>query len=447
MINLKQQILNNKIHIMKKAFLSLLLALSCFWASAQYAGLTLYYTTGKMDDAKKEIDKLMIDPKTQDKAETYLWKSNIYSELYADSSLTSKYPGAEKEAFDALNKYVTKEPDLKKLKEEGMRGVSLLYGGSFNKGRTAFQNKDWNKAFENFSFCQQVSEFIGKNSLSSNGKYTIDTTVVLYCAYSAQNANKPAEAASRYKSLADWKINDKDFEDIYKFILDYDTKQKDEASFKKYLAIAKELYPNDAPTWNQFEMNYMTNNTGLDQIVSKYKTEDAGGKLTEDGYLTYAESFAMPDKSQAEKLDSSQQVQLKLTAADAFSKAYNLNNKNGLYAFNAGVLYYNIFSTLDDRFFANAGETAALKAKRAEILKDQQGYADKSIDWLEKSYTSLKAKDPREKNENNSLNRTVLMLSNLYAWKRDKSRGVNPKDYDAYDAKYKIYDAEVDKYK
>jgi len=92
MINLKQQILNNKIHIMKKAFLSLLLALSCFWASAQYAGLTLYYTTGKMDDAKKEIDKLMIDPKTQDKAETYLWKSNIYSELYADSSLTSKYP-------------------------------------------------------------------------------------------------------------------------------------------------------------------------------------------------------------------------------------------------------------------------------------------------------------------------------------------------------------------
>jgi hypothetical protein len=80
-------------------------------------------------------------------------------------------------------------------------------------------------------------------------------------------------------------------------------------------------------------------------------------------------------------------------------------------------------------------------------LKDQQGYADKSIDWLEKSYTSLKAKDPREKNENNSLNRTVLMLSNLYAWKRDKSRGVNPKDYDAYDAKYKIYDAEVDKYK
>ena len=29
------------------------------------------------------------------------------------------------------------------------------------------------------------------------------------------------------------KINDKEYEDIYKYILDYDTKRKDEASFKK----------------------------------------------------------------------------------------------------------------------------------------------------------------------------------------------------------------------
>jgi len=433
---------------MKKVFLSLLLGSCTLWAAAQYTSVTLYYSTGKMEDAKKEVDKLVTEPKTQDKAETYLWKANVYSELFADSSLTAKYPGAEKEALAALNKYVEKEPDLKKLKEEGnTRGVSLLYGGSFNNGRTAFQNKDWNKAFEQFAFCQQVSEFIGKHSLTSTGKYTIDTTVVLYAAYSAQNANKPAEAAARYKALADWKVNDKDFEDIYKFILDYDTKQKDEASFKKYLAIAKEVYPADAAMWSQFEMNYMTSNTGLSDIIAKYKAEDAAGKLNEDGYVTYAESFAMPDKNQEEKLDSTQKIELKLTAADAFSKAYNLNNKNGLYAFNTGVLYYNVFTTLDDRFFANAGEAAALKAKRAEILKDQQEWAAKSIDWLEKAYNTLKAKEPREKNESNSLNRTVTMLANLYMWKRDKSRGVNPKDYDAFDAKFKIYDAEVDKYK
>ncbi|QEC65920.1 hypothetical protein FRZ67_00860 [Panacibacter ginsenosidivorans] len=432
---------------MKKVFLSLVLAFFSLWVAAQYNAVTLYYSTGKIEDAKKEVDKLMADPKTKDKAETYIWKINVYSELYADSSLTTKYPSARVDAFEALNTYVTKEPDLKLLKEQGGRAMNILYGNSFNSGRSAFTAKDWNKAYDNFAFCQQVSEFIGAHGLNTNGKYTIDTTVVLYTAYSAQNAGKSAEAATRYKALADWKINDKEYEDIYKFILDYDTKQKDNASFQKYLAIAKEVFPGDASLWNQFEMNYMTNNTGLDEIISKYKTEDATGKLTEDGYITYAESFAMPDKAQADKLDSAQQVQLKLTAADAFAKAYNLNNKAGLYAFNTGVLYYNIFSALDDRFYAYTGESPAFKAKRAEIVKEQQDYAAKSIEWLEKGYTALKAKDPREKSENNSLNRCVTFLANLYMWKRDKSRGVNPKDYDAFDTKYQFYDGEVDKYK
>jgi hypothetical protein len=448
MINQKQQILNNKIHIMKKVFLSLVLASFSLLVTAQYNSVTLYYSTGKMEDAKKEIDKLMTEDKTKDKPETFLWKYNVYSELYADSVLNPKYPDAGTQAFDALNQYVTKVPDLKKFKEENnTRGISLLYGGSFNKGRAAFTAKEWENAYNNFAFCQQVSEFIGKNGLTTTGKYTIDTTVVLYTAYSAQNAGKAAEAATRYKALADWKINDKDFEDIYKFILDFDTKQKDEASFKKYLAIAKEVFPADAAMWGQFEMNYMTSNTGLDQIISKYKEEDAAGKLTEDGYLTYAESFAMPDKAQEEKLDSTQKIQLKMTAADAFAKAYNLNNKAGLYAFNTGVLYYGVFSTLDDRFYAYVGESAALKAKRAEIVKEQQDMSSKAIEWLEKGYTTLKAKEPREKNENNSLDRCVTFLANLYMWKRDKSRGVNPKDYDAYDAKYQFYDAEVGKYK
>jgi len=433
---------------MKKVLLSLLLACSAFWVAAQnYNAVTLYYSTGKFEDAKKEIDKLAAEPKAADKAETYLWKAIVYSELYGDSLLTSKYPDAAAQSFEALQKYQAKEPDIKKFADAGgSRALNVLYGQSFNYGRTAFQNKDWNKSFENFAFTQQMSEFIGKYKLTASGNYTKDTTVVLYAAYAAQNAGKTAEAAMRYKLLADWKINDKDFEDIYKFILSYDTEHKDEASFKKYLAISKEVFPADAPLWSQYEMNYMTNNSGLQEIVEKYKAAEAGGKLTEDDYISYAQSFATPEKDQLAKLDSAAQVQLKYTAAEAFEKAYNLNNTNGIYAFNAGVLYYNVFTVLDDRFYANTGESAALKANRAAIVKDQMVLADKAIEWLEKGYNVLKAKTTREKSETVSLNRSIDFLANLYTWKRDKSRGVNPKDYDAFDAKFKFYDQEHDKY-
>jgi len=435
---------------MKKVFFFLLLTTGGIIANAQnYNTVMLDYTTNKFEDAKKEVDKLMADPKAKDNPETLIWKYNVYSSLYADSTLKAKYPDAGQQAWDALTQYAAKDPQLTKLKADpyGMNGISKLYGQSFNYGKSNFQKSDWNKSFEDFSFCQQVSEFIGKNNLNTNGKYTIDTTIVLYAGYAAQNAGKQEEAAKRYKALADYKIGDKDMEDMYKYILDYDTRQKDQASFTKYLAVAKELYPNDAATWNQFEMNYMSNNSSLKDMIEKYKTDDASGKLKEDGYISYAEAFAMPDKNQLAQLDSSQQADLKNTAADAFIKAFNQNNTNGLYAFNAGVLYYNLFGVLDDRYYNLRGESAALKAQRDEVLKQQQALADKSIEWLEKGYNILKAKTNREKTESASLNRAVDYLANLYAWKRDRSKGSNAKDYDAFDAKFKQFDAEHDKYK
>ncbi|HEY6977972.1 MAG TPA: hypothetical protein VH396_16850, partial [Chitinophagaceae bacterium] len=126
---------------MKKLFSFLLLATTAFIVNAQnYNAVFLAYSTQKYEDAKKEIDKLASDPKASDKPETYLWKLTVYGELYGDSTLKTKYPDAGKEAWDALTKYVEKDPQLTKLKENspesgsGLRAISLLYGQSFNYG-------------------------------------------------------------------------------------------------------------------------------------------------------------------------------------------------------------------------------------------------------------------------------------------------------------------------
>ena len=115
------------------------------------------------------------------------------------------------------------------------------------------------------------------------------------------------------------------------------------------------------------------------------------------------------------------------------------------------MLSYNLFNILEDKRYALRGESAALKAQRAEIAKQEQVYADSAILWLEKGYDVMKGKTNREKVEANSLNHTVDYLANLYMWKRDQTKGTNSatasKDYDKYDAKYQQYDAEHDKYK
>ncbi|MBS1731163.1 MAG: hypothetical protein JSS67_10360 [Bacteroidetes bacterium] len=431
---------------MKKLILAILcISFSAVVFSQNYNGITLFIAQQKFDKAKIELDKLMADSKGKENPKTYFFALQLYSELYADSALHQQYPDAGQKAIDALHEYVAKDSTLKDLKEEGPRPIGIMYSSAFNNGRKYFMESNWDEAFNNFKIAEEMSAFANENGFSEN-KIKVDTTTILYTGYAAQNAGKTDEAVQRYKKLADEKIGGKDFEEIYKFILNYDTQKKTEADFKKYLAIAKELYPADDAMWSQFDVNYMGETADMTEVMNKYQQDEKAGILKVKDYVAYAEMFAQPDKEKMKNLDSLQQVNMNLLSADAYAKAYALE-PNGIYLFNAGVLTYNLFGVLDQRFYDLRGESASLKKQRDSVVAQQMVYANKSIEYLEQAYSNLKAKTDRTKVESNSLNRAVDYLANLYIWKRDKSKGVSSKDYDAFDAKFKLYDSEHDKYK
>ena len=432
---------------MKKILLSFLFALTIGIGLSQDNGKLLLFTSQKkFEEAKKEVDKLAADPKTKDKAETLYWITNVYSELYSDSALNIKYPDAHKTATEALAAYRVKDTSFKILKENGLRPVGLLYSGAFNDGKKSFSKQKWDDAFTNFKQAEELSEFINKNGFGTS-KLALDTFTVLLAGYSSQNANKAEDAVYYYTKLADRKIGGQDFLNCYTYLIDYYEKNKDNDKFKKYLAYGKELYPSQAALWSQFEMSNLTENSSLEDILTKFKQEDAGGKLTEDQYISYAETFAGVNKTPQAKIDSAKQVEVKFASAECYKKAFALNN-NGVYAFNAGVLNYSLYSVLDERFYNLRGASADLKTKRDAVEKEQFQLADQSIEWLEKAYTILKAKENREKSETSSLTKSVDFLANIYLWKRDKCKGKLPAtDYDKYDTKFKLYDGEHDKYK
>jgi len=437
---------------MKKTFLFLLFAAFAIVASAQdYNKVAINYQLKKYEDVKNDIDKLSNDNKAKDKAETYLWKAAIYGQLYSDSALAAKYPDAAQQSVEAFNKYQQMDPTLKLLKEgnatAAINGIAWLYSTSFNNGKKYFTQSKWPEAFQEFSRATQLSEFINKNGFNSN-KSLIDTFTVLYTGYAAQNMNKPDSAVAYYEKLADLKTGGPDLQPMYQYLLDDLSKMNQPEQFNKYLAIAKELYPDKSAVWSQIEMGNMSQNASLDQIMAKYQ-QDSASNLTEDQLVNFAETFANPQQLQS--LDSAKQVQYKLTAANIYKRAFDQNPSQGIYAYNAGLLNYNIFNDLEDKHYGLRGEGAGLKAQRAAIEKQQQVYADSAIAWLEKGYEIMKAKTDRDKIVSNSLNHAVDYLANLYMWKREQTKGSNSaaasKDYDKYDAKFKQFDAEHDKYK
>ncbi len=429
---------------MRKTVFTIVSVLIVIMSSAQMDMIQLYHSTNKFEEAKKEVDKALANPKLKDKDKSrlQLWKMLVNSELYASPELGANYPTANDDALAALKEYTALDPSIKILKDENFtRGVGLIYSTGFDKGRNYFQKEDWENAYKYFAQAAEMSDYIISNSLNPGGN-TFDTTTILFTGYAAQNAKKTEEAVKMYVRLADLKVVGPEYLDVFRYLVDHYELAKDEANYTKYLAYAKELYPNESELWGQVEMRHMTSNGGLKNVIDIYKNEKEAGTLTENKLLSFAEAFAQPEKEQLTDFDSTQQVDLKMLAAEAFGKAFELNGTNGLYAFNSGVLYYNVFSLLDEKYSNNRGEGAALKAKREEIAKEEMVYADKSIVWLIKSYNILKAKTDRNKSETNSLNRTVDYLANIYQWKRDRSRGVNPKDYDAFDGKLKQFEDE-----
>jgi len=428
---------------MKKIILSVALIFPAMYLMAQDdAVIQLYLAQKQYDKAKDEVDKMVANPKLKDKDKptAYLWQMLVYSSLYADSAMTSKYPGADAVAMDAFYKYQALEPDLKKMKEQHFEsGIANIYNGYLNTGNTFWKNKQWDSAFKYFSNAKRLGDVLISNKLT---QATGDTTILLFTGYAAQNAQMLDTAASYYGQVADMKVSGQEYEDVYKYLVQHYFQKKDDVNFKKYLALAKELYPNDNSLWTQYEMENMTSNTSLTDLLQKYNQEAAAGTLDENKLLSYAQAFESNDSAQLKGLDSTQRIQLKMTAGQAYGKAFNLADTNGTYAFGAGYYDYVAFEVLDDRYHSNSGESAALKSKRAAIAKEQMGYADSSITWLEKAFSILNAKQDRARNETANLNRAVNYLSNLYLWKRDRTKvDGNNADYDKYDALYKKYDA------
>ena len=426
--------------------------------------MTMFTLPGQIEKAKGEIDKLLADPQNQSKAEGWLWKTRIYSELYFDSVMSKRFPGAGFTAFDAFKKYEALDPSYKMISDAGWRAADLLYVAGFNAGKKFFEQKKWDSSYAYFVTSAYIGDLYVKKDLKKNGA-KFDTLTTIYTGYAAQNAKKDAEAVKYYTRLADNRIAGEDYKEIYPYILVFYANKKDAASFNKYLAISKELYPKG--DWDDYEVDFLNKAYTLLQKVELYDKEDAAGTLTARKYLLFGQMFTEINKDDKATMDSTKIIFYQKKAVEAFKKAYTKDNSLGLAAFNAGVILYNDFGNYDDKFRAcvkvlqelNSNKTLekdpkkrpaaeakfkekvdAAKKANGETEKSMLAVGDMAIEWLEKSFVAMKDVPKKDNTTKTCLNRSVDYLANIYVYKRDRVRGKDIKAFDAYDAKYKLFD-------
>jgi hypothetical protein len=446
--------------------------LTAVWALPSQAQelkkVMLFTQTGKIAEARAEIDKAIADPKFSGKPEPYYWKSRIYAAIYRDPASREKTPNAKMIADEAFAKYQQLDPSfnfVKEMGQEGPNGYFDMYQACFAEGVRAFNGKKWDSAAYFFTSSVNSYDLIYKNKWTA-AKTPFDTTSILYLGYSLQNAQKPAEAVEQYTRLADNKVADEAYIDMYRYSLNHFTVTKNEAQFKKYLAVSKELFPKEL--WDEFDMDYIDKNLTLAEKTALYDAESAAGTLNEFKYLQFGDWFANV-RNKEKDMDSTQLAMYNMKSSDAFQKAYALNNKNAAAAFNDGLIYYNNFGDYSDKYSDNIRtlqqlnankppadkdpkkrpaqeakfkeQTDAVKKLNIDLEKPINENLDASIGWLEKAVDNLKGRTDLNRTEKMVFERSLDFLANMYEYKRDKMRGKDLKLFDLYDAKYKEYES------
>jgi len=424
----------------------------------------------KFENAKLEYEKILTKkPTLKTSSEAAYWKSRIYSGINKDSSLLKKFPDAFEQIKTALEEYIKADPALAIAKENGQDPFFDVYVKSFKEGVVAFNAKNWKVAAAYFDQAVLYSDIIFAKGWAST-KQKFDTTSIMYAGYSHQNAGNVEETMGYYKRLIDSKITSQDLIEVYRYMLVQLIAKKDKITFDTYYQIAENAYPKDS--WEDFKSEYIDKNLNMEEKVKLFDEITANGKISEIELQMFGDMFMSGRNAEGISAENNEKYILK--AADAYKRAYSMNNKNYAAAFNVGISYYNQYTILDEKYSDNIRALQSLNSNKPAPPKDPKKKAtldaqfklqvdsikklntaldlpikekvDAAIEWIEKAFSVIKDKEKLDRSEKNVASRSVDFLATLYGFKRDKTRGKDQKASDEYDAKYNAYDKLHDKY-
>jgi hypothetical protein len=386
--------------------------------------------------------------------------------LYKDPA--AKYPDAAAQLYKSLEDYIKADPEFTFAIKSGQEPFFEVYLKSFKDGVTAFGEKKWQEAANNFDRGVLLSDIIFSKGWSTN-KQPFDTTTLMYAGYSNQNAGNEEATIKHYTRMMDANIKSPEVIDIYKYVLIKAAEKKNKALFDQYYAVSERNYPEEK--WFEFRADFIDKNLTTDEKVLAYQAQVNANNINEVECQMYGDMF-MAARNEDGLADDKANYYLD-KAADAYMRAYKLNNTNFAAAFNVGISYYNQYTVLDDQFGNNIRALQQLNANKPVAPKDpkkklafdaafkaqvdsikklnlaldapMKAKVDQAIEWIENAFNIVKDKNPLNRTEKNVASRSVDFLATLYAAKRDKNRA-NQKVYEELDAKFNKYDLLHDKY-
>jgi hypothetical protein len=402
---------------MRKLIFFAIMVASCYTINAQsLEDVQEKVSKGKFGEAREKIDKLLADSKGQKNPNAWYYKGVVYYNLSLDSTLTDK--DYRQEAFEAFKKYHEMDPkNVMGTLEQNAR-LFQLYDAYYNAGIKAFNNKNFENSFKNFTGALNVERFINSNKLTYSTVVlpALDTNLILNVAAAASKASMTDSAMNYYKILADAKLNAPDYIEVYQLLVDYYGKKNDAANKSKYLSLGKELYPT-SDYWYDVDLSPLT--ADKPKLIAKY--EELMPNNPSSYYLAYNYAVELFNYLYANDNKPADAATYQSKVEPAIANAIKV--KSGPEANLLMVRY------LSEQIYKLEDQSRAIKSTKPEDVKKRQALItqtntlwDKLAPYAQEAFNGYTAKTDLKGFEKGNLKFVSNVLIDYYTMKKDAAK-------------------------
>lgn len=417
---------------MRKTIIAAVLIVTGLVTRAQSVEDALKQLDKNRDKAKESIDKITADPANAKNADAWYAKAQIYTTLATDEKYKTSIPDAYDQAFDAFKKAYDADPNNNRMKLDLWKTAFVAYEGVANRAAAAYQANNMNAAFEGYKKTIEDGDYLKSKNLSYSG-YSVpklDTGMVFMAGYTAMKLEKTDDALKYFGQIAENKIGkEADYVIPYQFLSYQYKSRKDEANFKKYTELGREVYPKD-PYFVTIKIDWARENNNYPELFNSYEDLVALQPDSLNNSLSYASEMfdylfiKNPDKKPADYDAIAGKIETQVNKT--LSKDYDPLSSNLI----IGQLYYN--QGLDQATEADKvkGTKPEDTKKKADLKSKAVAKYNQSIPHIEKVTSMLEQKGTVTGKEKSTLRNMYIMLGDMYNATGNKAKA------DEYDKKY-----------
>ncbi len=371
---------------MRKLFVIMILLFGATFTYAQKGKVTQaisYFTSGKLDQAKKLIDEAMTHESCVDFDKAYFTKGQIYQAIFESQNQDYKKldPNALNVAWDAYQKVIELDVKKKYTKKLGTQYKNLAIDFT-NKAVEYYNAQDFKGALESF---KRVLDVKSSSIFTETEGVTVDTVVIYNAGLAAQRAGEFTDAEKFLKEALKYNYEPAQ---TYAMLSNVLKEQGKEEEALQYLHKGYELYPDNSYMLVELINYYLLG--GEPQKAETYL--DAAIKQDPNNASFYRAKGTLYEKLQEPK-----------KAEEMYVKALELDPKDFLAQYNLG----NIKLSEVIEFHKKVQDIIDVNEYNEEMKKVFAGY-ESVIPYFEKALEL----NPGEKNTLSTLRELYFKLRN-----------------------------------